>query len=101
MRRHRAGERPAIVLNTDGVEILIDQPWPGGFIETEDLFAVQGHVRVGGAAPEFTRRCGRALYGIGDVGRLHEAVAMPFRLAVPEADAVHHAITEEPVVRTS
>ena len=101
MRRHRAGERAAIVLNTDSVEVLVDLPGPRSLVEAEDLLAMQDHVRVRGAAPEFTRRCRRTLNGVGDVGGLNEPVAMPFRLAVAQANAVHHAIAKKPVVRAS
>ena len=91
---------PLEVGGADGVELL------GGLVrrrpgldQRQRLPGVGEDVGVGREVPD-----GPVLARLGltqlsrDGVRAHVAVAVPLRLAVDDADAVHHAVAEEPVV---
>src|SRR6516162_8815893 len=54
--------------------------------------------RVCGAAPDIQRCLRRELLTV-ETGRPDPSVAIPFSLAVPDRDAVNHAVAEKPVSR--
>ena len=95
-----AGQCPAEVAYSDGVQLV------GEFVVRETAFdqsnrlaGVSDHVGVG-ADGEYAVMAGRCGFAecLGRVGSAHPAIAVPLGLAVADADAVHHAITDEPVV---
>ena len=98
VRCHRAGESAAVVLHAKRVQLVIDAPRPVPFLQAKNLSVVRQHVSVAGASGEVAHAGHRVLERVGDVGGLYEPVAIPLGLAVREADAVDHAVTEEPVV---
>src|SRR3954462_7235970 len=55
-------------------------------------------VRADPGQPEVASRWGLAQRSCG-LRAMHPAVPVPLRLAVADADAVHHAVADEPVIQ--
>ena len=96
-----AGQRPVEVAHPDGVqfigELIVDA---AAFDQGEGLAGVSDHVGVGAERIQAVMaiRWGLAEF-LRHVRAPHPAVAVPVRLAVADADAVHHAVTDEPVAK--
>ena len=96
-----AGERAVEIADTDGVELV-------GHLEIGDTGLDQGEgparmsdhvgVRADSGQPEVACRWGLAERSCG-LRATHPAVPVPLGLAVSDADAVHHAVSDEPVIQ--
>src|SRR5262249_14968043 len=100
MRGIPTGERAVEVAYADGVQFVgefVDRKT--AFDQRERLARMSDHVGVGtdrGYA-EMAARLALAQH-LGRPGSTHPAIAVPLRLALTDANAVHHAVAAEPVV---